>query len=367
MKQKSVCLLINTLDSGGAEKVCTTIGNELANKGYKVDLWVRKSEETTLSKILDKRINVSYMNRDRVRKSIIPLIKLIKSRKPEIILVFDIEFLIFIHLLRSILNFNFKIVARSINTLSIAYKDQKGFWKKLIWIPLAKYFLNRTDTIIAQSSGMKNDLINYFNIPQSKIKLIHNPAINLDLNDNSKQLINKDRLEFVFIGRLFPPKGIFYLIEAFNIALKIEPKIHLTIVGEGPEKTKLIEEVKRLKIEDSISFAGFQSNPKLYYQKSIATVLTSIYEGFPNVLVESIAEGTPVISFNCPSGPIDIIEPEVNGILVEYLNIQRFADAIIDIATAKIKFDYFKVKESAKKFDLDQIVKQYEDILFFQK
>lgn len=362
-ERKSVCLLINTLDSGGAEKVCVTIGNELAKKRYQVDLWVRDKKETTLSKIVDPQINISYLGSKRVRQSIIPLAKLLRSRNPEIILVFDLEFLVIIHFLKKFYNYNFKIIFRSINTLSISYSDRRGIWGKVVWFPLIKYFLGRCDVIIAQSSGMKRDMIISFNISESKIITIHNPAVNLQLNGYDHEHINNE-FEFLFVGRLNAPKGLFYMIDAFNMALQKEPKLRLTLVGEGPEKAKIQTKIHELNLGKSIILEGYQSNPISYYKRAKATLLTSLYEGFPNVLVESIAVGTPVISFNCPSGPLDIIEPNINGILVEHLNVQGIADAIINVAHGKIAFEKQKVKASAIKFDLSTIIKQYEEVLF---
>jgi glycosyltransferase involved in cell wall biosynthesis len=362
-KNPTVCFLINALNSGGAEKVCVTLINELTKREYEIELLVRQRKETTLSKLIDPNIKLTYIDRERVRQSFSRLSKLLLEKKPDILLVFDIEFLILAHAIRMIYGLKFKIIARSINTLSLAYKDKKGPFARKIWFKLIEILLKRTDKIVAQSTGMKTDMIKNFNIPESKIKIIHNPAINLNIN-NTTISTHKTGHEFLFVGRLMIHKGIYQLINAFHSAQKQEPSIKLTIVGDGPEKDNLINEVKSLKLEESITIEGYTPNPRTFYKRATATILTSDYEGFPNVLVESIAEGIPVISYDCQSGPSDIIEPNINGILVEYQNLEGVTNAILDIVRGNISFESERIKNSAKKFDVHEIVNQYEELIF---
>ncbi len=366
MKKESnpkVSFLINALNSGGAEKVCVTLGNELINRGYNLELWVRLRKETTLSKALDPRFKLTYLDRARVRQCFSVLKDLIKKNKPDIIIVFDIEFLILVHLIRTIYGLKFKVIARSINTLSVAYKNRKGILGKNIWYKVIKILLKKTDIIVAQSTGMKVDMIEFFNIPNQKIQIIHNPAINLKMKVD-EIADKKTDYEFLFVGRIMAHKGLSPLIDAFLAAHNEEPTIRLTILGEGPDKNNIVNKVKLLNLEDSITFAGYSPNPQKYYKRATATILTSEYEGFPNVLVESIAEGTPVISYDCQSGPADIIENGVNGILVDYMNVEGITKAILDIVRGNIIFDSSRVKESAKKFDLNKIVDQYEELIY---
>ena len=136
------------------------------------------------------------------------------------------------------------------------------------------------------------------------------------------------------------------------------------MVGEGELIQELEEQIMKRQLSEYIIIEGFQNDLIPFYTRAKATVLTSLREGFPNVLVESISVGTPVISFNCPSGPKDIIIPNVNGILVEHLNVDDFSKAIIDIVNSNIKFDKQKVIDSSKRFSSEKVILKYEEILF---
>ena len=360
-KTKEVTVLINRLNSGGAEKVCVILCNELVKRGYLVDLWVVGLDDTLLSKKIDKNIHVTNFKKDSVRRSILPLSYHLMKKNPQKILVFNTELCILALILKFIFFKKTKIIFRSINTLSVAL-DTKTLYRNKIVYPIVKKFLKLTDFVIAQSEGMKEDLIKNYAITATKIKTIHNPAIVLEKRAIALQTENISN-ELVFVGRLVNQKGLPLLFEALSIVVQRMDNVHLTIVGEGPEMQNLKNLAQELKLTKVIIFAGFQADVNKYLIAARATVLTSYFEGFPNVLVESISLGTPVISFDCPSGPRDIIEPDVNGILVPFLNVELFANAIIEILNGNIKFEINKIIASGDKFSLNSIVDKYEQIL----
>jgi len=358
-----LCILNNTLNSGGAEKNCVVICNELVKKGIVVELWITRLADTPMFKLLDNRVQVRSIPGTRVRYTLFHLKEMMVNCKSKTLLVFNIELLVPAFIINKIFNLKIKIVGRSISTLSLAY-DQQGLLAKNIWFRLIRYTINKIDSIIAQSSGMKEDLMKNFHIKESKITIISNPVYNFVNNTNVAEVYTSNSLEILFVGRLTEEKGLNYLLDIFSIVLKSLPDLHLIIVGKGDLQKEFQEKIVEKGLTKSISLEGYQTNISPYYTRAKATVLTSLHEGFPNVLVESISFGTPIISFDCPSGPRDIIIKDVNGILIEYLNIKEFAKAIIDVVSENIKFERQKVIESSYRFNLEKIINQYEKILF---
>lgn len=358
---KRIDILIGSLRGGGAERVCVTVANYLTTRGFDVRLVVLNLTNQAYVKHLDKKIKIENFDIKHARYSIIHLFNYCKKEKPEVFLVFDHELAIILNVLRMFFSFKYKIVARNINTLSIKRSIEKNFWHKHIVHLLTRLFYNKSDSIIAQSEGMKQDLINNYFINPKKIVIINNP-VNSQIEKVAKSLekfpdIECDSKEILFVGRMDVQKGIQYLIDAMKICVKKDPKITLRLIGEGKLKNQIEKMCSKKEISSNVIFEGFVEDISKYYLNAKVTVLSSLYEGFPNVLIESITLGTPVVSFDCPSGPKEIIEEGVNGFLVEYLNTQDLADKILKALSYNWNKD--EIRKSAKKFHPDQIIDKY--------
>jgi len=360
---KKITLLTFSLDHGGAEKVCLTLCNEFARRNYETELWVINYRESSLTSELDNKIKIFKLNRKHVRNSLFPLIKLLFTRRPEKILIFHIELAVLIIALKKLLFLKTTVIVRSINTLSRAYDYPSGIWEKYLARPVIKWILPKSDKTIAQSTGMYRDMIKNFKIPPQNLVTIHNPAFNLRVNGTLKMDEKEKSNEFLYVGRLSPQKGLENMLNAFKEAHNADPTIHLTLVGDGSEREKLKNLVAELGLKNSVTFTGYRENTLPYFYRAKATLLTSFFEGFPNVLVESLMAGTPVIAFDCPSGPEDIIIPGINGLLIPYLDLEAFSAAILKVAGVEIQFEREKIIESSERFSISSIVQKYEKVL----
>jgi glycosyltransferase involved in cell wall biosynthesis len=162
-------------------------------------------------------------------------------------------------------------------------------------------------------------------------------------------------------GRLTYPKNYQLLLEAFARTQK-QINSRLLILGQGEERTSLGELTHKLEIQDKVIFLGFQKNPFKYMAISDIFVLSSRWEGFPNVILEAMACGVPVISTRCPYGPDEVITDGINGILVPVGDKDVMADAIIRLLKDK------KLREQlimggtkrAEDFRIEKMVAEYE-------
>ena len=365
MKKIKVFLMIPSLGGGGAEKVMITLLKHLDKKKFQSTLVSIAGQGPYLS-LLPQNASYINLNSKKVRYALPKLLKLINDEKP------DIVFSTLRHLNVYILLFSFffpkqtKIVVRESNTVShsLEYSSHKRIHTMLL-----KRAYPRSDLIICQSKGVANDLIDNFGIKASLIEQIYNP-VDLDYIDRMSgektidwPFANGQKI-IIAMGKLTKQKGFEYLIKAFAIVSEQYPTIKMSILGTGPDEQKLKNLARELEVYDKIFFAGFQINPYAYLKNSGFFVLSSLWEGFPNALLEAMACGLPVISTDCPSGPSEIIEQGKNGLLVPTANEDALAKAIIEIIDNDTLRNQL-ARESRKtimNFIPEKIVREYEKI-----
>lgn len=180
--------------------------------------------------------------------------------------------------------------------------------------------LKNSDAMIFNSEYSKQFYLSKYPKDTDKVFSLYNYINVEDINDQAREPVDAEYIDFlskhkhtvVSVGRFCKEKGFEYLIEAFDQSRKENPETGLVLVGDGDYKSKYIEMIERLKLEDHVYFTGFQTNPYKYMKKSSLFVLSSLSEGFPNVLAEAMSLGLPVISTNCYSGPAEILRNDCN-------------------------------------------------------
>src|SRR5690606_37548169 len=134
---------------------------------------------------------------------------------------------------------------------------------------------------------------------------------------------NKENI-IICVGRLIPVKGHKYLIEAFANCKNIDDW-KLVFLGDGILKNELLQQVKNLNLEDNVKFIGATKNVDEWLSRSSIFAFTSISEGFPNALAEGMSASLPCVSFNCVTGPKDLIKHGYSGYLIEVGDIENFS------------------------------------------
>jgi glycosyltransferase involved in cell wall biosynthesis len=163
------------------------------------------------------------------------------------------------------------------------------------------------------------------------------------------------------IGHLEEKKSFHYAIDVFAGICRDYPDLRLKILGDGSLKEQLWQQAERLGIGKRVDFEGYQKDVIPYFIHANATLLTSLYEGFPNVLVESIALGSPVVAFDCQSGPSEIIKDGINGYLVRYQDTVHLISCLKK--TLDRQWDLSTVRSTAEQFSSDKILDKYAAIL----
>ena len=310
------------LNQGGAERVITTLCNELDRTKFCLKLVLFKKEGYYLNHLKDD-VEIIELNISRIRYSIFKIIPLINKLKPDIVFTGWGEISAFLSPLIPFFS-KTKFVTRETNVVSkhVTRKEILFFYR----------FYNNFHQIIAQSDDMKNDLIDNFKIHSSKIIKINNPVdfemINRLKEENIEQGNNTSYKNIVSIGNLSQRKGFDLLLNVFSY-LKNEP-IKLTIFGDGRDKEQLLIQKNDLQL-DNVSFFGKVNNPFPFVKQADLFILSSRYEGFPNVLLEAGACGTYSLANNAPGGINEIIQEGVNGEIYDINDTEGFASRIKQI------------------------------------
>lgn len=358
-----ITLLISSLAGGGAEGVCVNVANGLAECGWQVDLVVLHTNNAAYLERVSQKVNLVVLGVNHARNAPLPLLLYIRKHKPEKLLVFNYELAAILVILRSIFRFNIKIIARNISTFSLNYKQDKSSWYRAIVRSLIVRLYCKVDHVVNQCHAMCEDLVSFFPQLKNKSSVIYNPVakhIEDFANDCDFSKVKK-RGYFLCVGRLEKVKAFHHAIVSFASIADEYPNLRLKIVGQGSLEKKLKQCAVDLGIENRVDFEGFQKNILPYYLHAKATLLTSLYEGFPNALVESITLGTPVIAVDCPSGPDEIIIMRKNGMLVKTNDIEQFSNALRD--SIENSFDSYTVNETSHKFFIDRIIFDWNSLL----
>jgi glycosyltransferase involved in cell wall biosynthesis len=203
---------------------------------------------------------------------------------------------------------------------------------------------------------MKEDLQQHFSFDGDRICVINNP---IDIETAQRKSVafvpfTPTQKTLVFVGRLSAVKQIEHILKALTLEPLTDVALH--VIGDGDQRATLEARATELQLNDRVIFHGAQSNPYAYIKQADAMVLTSVYEGFPNVLVEAIAVGTPICSYNSPGGAREIVCAE-NGFLVEPCTPEALATAVHTLLGNPPKAK--AVQHTATRFRKETIVAQY--------
>lgn len=354
-----VAAFIINLSKGGAQGVFVNVVNYLYDVGIDIDIVVQNLDDSVYKKKINPLIHIENLDSPSAKKMLPALRAYLVSHRFTHALVFGPEIAVDLFLMRKRLHKDYKIISRCLNTLTQEYTYATSFFRKYVTSLLIRCVYPKMDMIVAQSKGMAKDLTEKWNIVDTKVVVINN-ALQPEYESEVKSDEENLKEDYVmFAGRLEPQKGVDMLLKAFY---KLNNKsVSLKIIGDGSQRGKLKLLAAELNLSDRVEFINYTQNIKQYYKTAKAVLMTSYFEGFPNVLVEAIACGTPVISYDLPSGPKEIIIEGVNGQLIPYLDVEAFSKSL-DLALT-INWDEKKVKETACRFMREQIMPRYIEVL----
>jgi glycosyltransferase involved in cell wall biosynthesis len=333
---KTLIIFNPSIEDGGVEKNLFLISNYLADKIKNIILISTSFKKKNL---FSKKIHFSYIyfkfleNYKRLPKYYLCIVLLIfniikHNRK---VVIFSFQANIYAIIIAKL--FNIQVISRS-NTAPAGWN--KNFVKQKIF----NFFFKRTELIIVNSYEFKKQMDKIYSI---KSKVILNPFDFTYIKKKSVEKINynfykKNHLKLINVGRLVDQKDQLTILKAVHYALKKNKKVQLLIIGKGEKKRELEEYIKKNNLSKNIKLIGYKKNPFKYIRAADIFVLSSRFEGLPNVLIESIFLKRGIISSNCPTGPNEILKNGKYGDLFKIGDYKTLGNIIINYNK-----DYLKI------------------------
>jgi len=375
MNKKIKILYLTTASKlSGAEKQLYELARRIDKEKYEVMVCTIMDDLQghLLDRLKKEGIKTDYLSLNRKWKAwkAFKLLRIIKHFNPDILQ----SFLFFDNILARVFGrlAGVPIIISGERSAEIHRSKIRNFFDRTT-INLANY-------VIVNSEAGKKIVIKRDGFPEEKIKIIYN-GINLSRveilernhklqianhkqSTNSKTQNTNDLIKIGFVGRLGPQKGLNYLIEAVAILKNKTKGFAVYIIGEGPERNNLEKLVRDSDVENIICFLGYKERAWEYIREFDLLVLPSLWEGFPNVVMEAMACSVSVIATKV-SGVPELIEDGKTGFLVEPKNSKKLADKIeyvLNLSEEEKK----KIIENARKaleekFSIERMVKDYDN------
>ncbi|OIQ17369.1 glycosyltransferase [Lacinutrix sp. MedPE-SW] len=350
--KKKICLVVSSLGQGGAQKVGALLSKMLHNLGHEVHI-------VSVLNIVDYSYKGTLFNLGKINASRFKKLLIFKNylKAHNFDCIIDNRSRV-----QALRDFIINKFIYKIPTIYIVhnYKTSHAF-SKYNW--LNKY-LYKNEMLITVSQAAEHKFKSLYNL--KNCRTIYNPIDFIALNKEAEitQHLNSSLTNYIlFFGRLNEHhKNLKFLLRTYKASILIEKGYKLVLLGNGNDTDTLKEYAQNLDLQKHVVFIPYVENPLPYVKQAKFTVLTSNFEGFPMVLLESLALKTPVIAVDCNSGPREIIEHKFNGLLIETNNETAFENAMNSFILDDTLYQNCKQNSvnSVKQFSISEIAKQWD-------
>lgn len=326
-----LAILASFSGDGGMEVLISNLFGELQRQRFDARLLLIKARGGHIKR-LPQSEHIHKLGPDSTWLTIPALIHFLRQHQPEVLFAAKHRAVIVAVIARALSGQNTRVVAL-LGSNKSEYLRHKGGLRRWLWYSTMRFFYPRADLIITMSQGLADDIHLSSGTPRARIKVIPTPVIPPNLGELIAQPVNHPWLQpgqppvIMGAGRFSPEKGFETLIRAFAQVRK-QRECRLIILGKGELQEAYEALARELGVTADIAFPGFTSNYYAYLNKATLFVLSSSHEGAPNVIIDALACGTPVVATDCPSGPRELLQQGKYGPLVPVGNVDALARAM---------------------------------------
>lgn len=331
---RRVAVFVPTMHGGGAERAMLMFSRELLKLGFLVDLLTVRFEGP-LRELVPHGVSVIDLRSRRASFATFQLARYLRRHKPLALYSTIMNANVVASLAGFLAGGRTKTIVRESNA---PLSSPKSTWARWLTFKTAPHLYRFSHGVIAVSQGVADELEVLAPSISNKTRVISTPVLSDDVIDQGAELVDHpwftqhDKPIILSAARLEPHKGFLTLVRAFSKTLA-RKEARLVILGEGTLQQAIEEEVRTLGLEDHVAMLGFKRNPFAYMSRADVFALASEFEGLPNVLVQAMAFGTPIVATDCRSGPAEILQGGRFGTLVPVNDEDALAHGLLHALT----------------------------------
>lgn len=317
-----VMFFLPSLGGGGAERTVIQLANSFAEQGLNIHLGVCdvKGDKAKLLPEVSPKIQLVNFNCGRVVNSITPLKMKLKAEQYDCLVATQTHTNIVASIAKKLAGVQTALIFREVSTPSKNLKLQGV--AKFVLKTLVNWTYPMAQQVVCVSKGVKADFREYYSYKKNNLSTIYNPVLDDAYFEKLKapvthRFFNNDNKVILAVGRLTEAKNFGFVIRSFKALYDQHSEIRLIILGEGELRAEFEALVSDLGLKDVVDLPGFDSNPYAYFKYASLFVLSSNWEGLPGVLIQALASKVKVVSTDCPSGPMEILDHAKFGLLVK--------------------------------------------------
>ncbi len=361
-----ICIFIATFGDGGVERMLVNLARGLDHLGTQVDFIVKDARIPYIDK-LPASVKLIEFGQAKRRQRIRQLLAYLDENRPDVLIsAKGKDDLVALHA-KGQTTAPTRFFLRPGTAVSERLRARNANWVKR-WRThrRMRWLYRHTDGVIAVSNGVAEEIIGATGVDPAKVKVVRNPNITPELYDLAAAPLNHPWFApgedpvMLGIGGLRLQKDFPSLLRAFARVNQQRPA-RLMILGQGHQHDELIGLAKSLGVADRVALPGFVDNPYAYLSRAALFVLSSLWEGSPNVVTESLALGTPVVATDCRSGPNEITQQGRYGQLVPVGDVPALADAILETLANPPESEW--LKGAVQEYTMEKSAARYLEAL----